>query len=142
AVSGTRVARFSRQCRSLLVAASVLGREFGLEALAHMSALPRDELLDSLDEAMSERVIGEVAGSPGRLRFGHALIRDTLYEELTPARRLQLHRDVGEALETAYATDLESHLAELAQHFLAAAPIGTAAKAIEYLRRAGDRASS
>ena len=29
-----------------------------------------------------------------------------------------------------------------AQHFLAAAPIGTAGKAIEYLRRAGDRASS
>src|SRR5439155_12155876 len=36
----------------------------------------------------------------------------------------------------------EPHLAELAQHFLDAAPIGTAGKAVEYLRRAGDRASS
>ena len=29
-----------------------------------------------------ERVVGDVPGSPGRLRFGHALIRDTLYDEL------------------------------------------------------------
>ena len=38
-------------------------------------------------------------GAPGRLRFAHALIRDTLYEELTPVRRPQLHRRAGEAIE-------------------------------------------
>jgi DNA-binding SARP family transcriptional activator/tetratricopeptide (TPR) repeat protein len=142
AVIGQRLARLSDACRHLLVPAAVMGREFGLDALARMSELPRQRLLEVLDEAMAERVVGAVPGSPGRLRFGHALIRDTLYDELTPARRLQLHQDAGEALEGAHAADLEPHLAELAQHFIAAAPAGVADRAIEYARRAGDRAAT
>ena len=97
--------------------------------------------MDVLNEAMAERVLDDVPGAPGRLRFGHALIRDTLYDGLTAARRMQLHREAGEALEAVYASDPEPHLAELAQHFVAAAPLGVADKAIEYARRAGDRAA-
>ncbi len=142
AVIGQRMVRLSARCRDQLVAASVLGREFGLEALAQLGDVPLAELLEVLDEAMAERVVGEVPGSPGRMRFGHALIRDTLYDELTPARRLELHRRAGEALEAVYAADLEPHLAELAHHFCAAAPAKGAAKAIDYARRAGQRAAS
>jgi tetratricopeptide (TPR) repeat protein len=142
AVIGQRLGRLSDACRSLLVPVSVLGREFGTDALARLSALSRDEALDVLDEAIAERVVGEVPGSPGRLRFGHALIRDTLYEELTPAKRSRLHQRAGEALEAVYVADPEPHVAELAQHFVAAAPAGGSAKAIAYARRAGDRAAS
>jgi DNA-binding SARP family transcriptional activator len=141
-VIGQRVGRLSEDCRRLLVPAAVMGREFGLEALARLSELDRDELLGVLDEAMAERVVGEVPRAPGRLRFGHALIRDTLYDDLTPARRIQFHQEVGEALEAVYAADLDSHLAELAHHFFAAAPAGVAGKAIDYGRRGGDRAAS
>ena len=141
AVIGRRVGRLSARCRDLLVPASVMGREFGLDALAEFSELGSDALLDMLNEAMAERVLDDVPGAPGRLRFGHALIRDTLYDELTAARRMQLHKEVGEALEAAYSSDPESHLSELAQHFVAAAPIGTAEKALDYARRAGDRAA-
>jgi DNA-binding SARP family transcriptional activator len=142
AVIGRRVGRLSEPCRRLLVSASVLGREFGLDALARLSAVDLDELLEVLDEAMAERVIGEAPGSSRRLRFGHALIRDTLYDELTAARRLQLHQRAGEALEAIYAADLDPHLAELAHHFAAAAPAAPARKAVDYARRAGDRAAS
>jgi DNA-binding SARP family transcriptional activator len=142
AVIGRRVARLSERCRDLLVCASVMGREFGLDALAQLSGLSTNELLDVLDEAMTERVLGDVPASPGRLRFGHALIRDTLYEELTPARRMRLHHDAAAALEAVYAGELEPHLAELAQHYFAAAPAGVAGQAADYARRAGDRATS
>jgi tetratricopeptide (TPR) repeat protein len=142
AVIGRRAARLSEPCQDLLVCASVMGREFGLDALAQLSGLSTNELLDVLDEAMAERVLGEVPASPGRLRFGHALIRDTLYEELTPARRMRLHRDAAAALEAVYAGELESHLAELAQHYFAAAPAGVAGQAIKYARLAGDRATA
>ena len=37
------------------------------------------------------RVVSDVPGAPGRLRFAHVLIRDTLYEGLTSARRVRLH---------------------------------------------------
>ena len=141
AVIGRRVERLSPQCRELLVPASVMGREFAIDALAELSDLTSEELLDVLHEAMAERVLDDVPGAPGRVRFGHALIRDTLYDELTAARRMQLHREVGEALEAAYSTDPEPHYAELAQHFVAAAPTGAADKAVDYARRAGDRAT-
>ncbi len=142
AVIGQRVARLSEPCRRLLVGASVLGRELELDVLGRLSDLERDELLDRLDEAMTERVMSVVPGSPGQLRFGHALIRDTLYDELTPARRLQLHRQAGAALESAHSADVDSHLTELAHHFVAAAPAGQTEKAVEYAGRAGDRAAA
>jgi DNA-binding SARP family transcriptional activator/tetratricopeptide (TPR) repeat protein len=142
AVIDQRVGRLSERCRSLLVPASVIGREFGLDALSGLSEVPRDQLLDALDEAMAERILGEVPGSPGRLRFGHALIRDTLYDELSPARRMQLHQDAAEALEAVHSDDVGPHLTELTHHYVAAAPIGVADRAVECARRAGDRAAS
>jgi DNA-binding SARP family transcriptional activator len=142
AVIGRRLARLSSGCQALLVPAAVMGREFGLDALRKLSKLGPDELMDTLNEAMIERVLDDVPGAPGRLRFGHALIRDTLYDGLTAARRMQLHKEVGEALEAAYCSDPEPHLAELAQHFVAAAPIGMVDKAIAYARGAGERAAA
>jgi DNA-binding SARP family transcriptional activator len=139
-VIGRRIRRLSEGCARILTLASVLGREFGLGALESMSALPLDELLKGLDEAMFERLVGEVPGSPGRLRFAHALIRDALYEELTKARRIGLHRLAAEALENLYVADPEPHFAELAHHFFLAAPGGEADKAADYARPAGDRA--
>ncbi|MFL5889421.1 MAG: ATP-binding protein [Solirubrobacteraceae bacterium] len=140
AVIARRVGRLSEPCRALLYSASVLGREFGLDALAEMCTLARDELLDTLDEAMAERIVVDAPAAPGQLRFGHALIRDTLYDDLTSARRLRLHLSAGEALEAVYEADPEPHLAELAHHFRAAAPVGATDRAVAYSRRAGDRA--
>jgi DNA-binding SARP family transcriptional activator len=142
AVIDRRVGRLSERCRSLLVTASVLGREFGLDALVRLTEHPRDQLMDALGEASAERIVGDVPGSPGRLRFGHALIRDTLYDELAPAHRMQIHQEAAEALEEVHSHDLAPHLAELALHYHAAAPAGGAEKAIEYARSAGDQAAS
>jgi DNA-binding SARP family transcriptional activator/tetratricopeptide (TPR) repeat protein len=142
AVIGQRLARLAEPCRHLLDSASVLGREFDLQGLAALSGMAGAELLDVLDGAVAERVVVEVPRSPGRLRFGHALIRDTLYDELPPARRLRLHGQAGEALENVYRADVQPHLAELARHFFAAAPSGPPGKALAYARRAGDHAAS
>jgi hypothetical protein len=56
--------------------------------------------------------------------------------------RVQLHRRVAAALETAYAPDVEAHLPELAYHFCAAVRIGgEIGKAIDYATRAGAHAA-
>jgi tetratricopeptide (TPR) repeat protein len=73
------------------------------------------------------------------MRFTHALIRDTLYDELTPGRRVHLHRRVGDSLERLYADNIESHLAELAHHFYESARPAAAEKALAYARGAGER---
>ncbi|HEY3051093.1 MAG TPA: AAA family ATPase [Gaiellaceae bacterium] len=135
-----RLRRLSRECRRLLTVASVLGREFSLEALEKASELPEDELLEGFDEAFAARVLAEVPGAPGRMRFSHARVRDALYNDLSVARRAQLHLRVAEALEELYGADPEPYLAELAHHFFLAGAGGDIEKTIEYTRRAGDRA--
>src|SRR5207244_10469165 len=124
----------------VLVRAAALGREFDLAALEHLSEVSGDELLEVLDEAARERIVTDVAAQPGRMRFAHVLIRDTLYDELPPGRRVQLHRRVGDALEELYADNLEPNLAELAHHFYESARPGAAEKALTYSRRAAERA--
>jgi DNA-binding SARP family transcriptional activator len=137
-----RLRRLSGECRRVLSLASVLGREFGLVALERVADYTGiDKLLSVLDEAIAAKVVEEVPGALGRLRFGHALIRDTLYSEIPATHRIRLHRRVAEVLEALYATNMDPHLAEVAYHFSLAAPAAGPEKAIEYSRRAGDRAA-
>jgi DNA-binding SARP family transcriptional activator len=139
-VIGRRLRHLSDECNRLLSLASVLGREFDLDALAGVSGLERGAILELLDEGIEARVVSEVPGVIGRMRFVHALIRDAAYHRLTRSRRVQLHRQAGEALEALYSSDLDPHLAELAHHFFEAAAGGTGQKAVDYARRAGSRA--
>jgi tetratricopeptide (TPR) repeat protein len=135
-VIARRLGHLSDECNRLLVLASVLGREFALDALARVGSSSEETLLDILDEAMVARVLSDVPGSPGRLRFAHVLIRDTLYEGLTTARRVKLHRIVVEALEALYGEGSGPHLSELAYHAIAGSDFD---KALVCARRAGDR---
>jgi DNA-binding SARP family transcriptional activator len=128
-VIGRRLAHLGDECNRVLELASVLGREFALNVLAHMNEADDLELLD---EAMTARVVTDVPGTTGRLRFAHALIRDTIYEGITSARRLRLHRLAVEALE-----QIDAEPAELAHHSLAGGDLG---KGLDYATRAGDRA--
>ena len=139
-VIGRRLRHLSTECNRLLSLASVLGREFDLDALAGVSGLELGAVLELLDEGIEGRVVSEVPGVIGRMRFAHALIRDTAYQGMPRSRRVQLHRQVGEALEALYSSDLDAHLAELAYHFFEAAAGGDAQKAVDYARRAGSRA--
>ena len=140
-VIGSRVARLTEPCRKLLTLASVLGREFEIDALRHLSGYSAMALYDALDEAMAERIVGDVPGDAARLRFAHVLIRDTLYDELTPARRMQHHREAGAVLERIHASHLEPHLAELVLHLVAAGPESNL-RAGEFARLAADLAAT
>ncbi|MBN1527840.1 MAG: AAA family ATPase [Thermoleophilaceae bacterium] len=140
-VIGRRLRSLSQECRALLEVASVLGREFDLDALGAVSGTGRDQMLVLLDEALEVRVVAEVPGAPGRMRFGHALIRDAAYHGLPRRRRIQLHREVGQALEELHAGDLDPRLAEIAHHFGAAVAGGDSQKAVEYATRAAERAA-
>ncbi len=130
---------------------SALGPEFSLDALARIGDIGGDRVLDVIDEAIEAGLLLSVAGVRGRYRFSHDLVRETLYDELPPGRRMRLHRRIAAELEEMYGPAVGEHLAELAFHFVQAtvgadggavddAPIER--KAIEYARRAGDQASA
>jgi tetratricopeptide (TPR) repeat protein len=141
-VVGRRLSRLSDGCNSMLTLASTMPGGFSWDALKAICNEPEAELLDLLEEALRAQLIAERRGEGGLYDFTHALIRQTLYEELSTPRRVLLHRQIGEALEQLYAANVEPHLAELAHHFYESAPGGDIAKAIDYAHRAGDRSLS
>ena len=100
-----RLERVSESSRQVLCTASALGREFAIETLAHVTDDAPDALLERLDEPLEEGVIAAAPGAGLRMRFSHVLLRDVLYDELGASRRVQLHRTIGNALETLYAGD-------------------------------------
>lgn len=112
-----RLNRLSDQCNHVLTVASVIGREFDFDLLSRVTDSSDDDLLDVVDEALRARVIEQVPEGAERYQFTHALIQQTLSEELSPSRRVRLHARIGEALEGLYGDEVEDHAAELAHHF-------------------------
>ncbi len=70
----------------------------------------------------------------GRFRFRHALLRDAVYQDLLPAERAGLHRDIAQTLEQA---ERPVSAAECAYHWDAA---GEAERALAWFIEAGSAA--
>jgi tetratricopeptide (TPR) repeat protein len=138
-VVGRRLERLSETSNRMLTIAAVVGRDFSLPVLEHTSGLSTADLLDVLEEAVEARLIQEET-PVGQYRFTHALVQETLYDELSTASRTRLHAQIGEALEQIHAGNSDPHVTELAHHFTQAVPALSAEKAIDYGVRAGQRA--
>ena len=140
-VVGRRLSLLAESTNQLLSVAAVVGLEFEPAVVERAGGVGEDELLAALDEATAARLLIEVSGT--RYRFGHALVRATLYDELSGARRVALHRRVAQAIESVHGRALDDHLPALAHHWArASAPQADTARAIDYAIRAGDRALS
>jgi len=138
-VVGRRLARLSDGANQALRVASVVGPEFELGVVEAAGGLTEEGLLAVVEEAATARVVTEVSAT--RYRFAHALIRATLYESLSAARQVALHRKVAEAIETIHQAALDDYIPALAHHWgKASAPVSDTARAVDYARRAGDRA--
>jgi predicted ATPase/DNA-binding winged helix-turn-helix (wHTH) protein len=72
-----------------------------------------------------------------RYRFTHALYQDVAYQRLPAARRVQLHRCLGERVETGYGLQVRERAAELAMHFTRGQDTQ---RAVRYLQYAGENA--
>ncbi|TMC21652.1 MAG: hypothetical protein E6J34_08990 [Chloroflexi bacterium] len=100
AVLERRLNRLSRECQVLLGKASVLGGSFELSQLLPMAGELDEELvLDLLEEALHAGLLTE-EGTAAYIsyRFWHPLIISHLYEHLSAARRVSLHRKAAEAI--------------------------------------------
>ncbi len=134
-VVGRRLDRLSEETNQALRVAAVIGREFEEDVVLQVADLSPEQLMRAAPEAIAERLVTDLGD--GRYSFAHALVRDTLYEELTPAKRSALHERAGRAIERICGENVDERLGELAHHFLEAAPRGDLAKAIDYAQRAG-----
>ncbi len=131
-----RLARLPQPVTDLLAVAAVVGESVPLEALTATTRQPMATLVDLLDAASRAGLISQRFDDAGTIAFAHALVRETLYENLGPAGRAEVHARVGLGLESVAGTDP----GELAHHFLRAGPAGARDRAVRYAVQAGRRA--
>ncbi|WP_170201316.1 AfsR/SARP family transcriptional regulator [Actinocorallia herbida] len=140
-VIARRVARLPAGTGALLRCAAVLGREFSPEHLAAASGASAADVLDRLQPAVE---VGLLTEAPDGFDYGfaHPLVRDALYSGLSRLDRSRLHLRVGEAIEAAAGMDRTVRLPALAHHYGMAAPVGGAAKAVEFAVLAARQATA
>ena len=138
-VLAARIDRLSADQKAALQLAAVLGREFSLDLAEEIwdGHLPLEVLLQELKDL---EFLRERHGAVERMFvFKHALTRDVAYDGMLQARRRQLHSQAGTALERSDISQRFERCELLAYHHSRSAE---PARAIPYLRAAGDRAEN
>jgi hypothetical protein len=138
-IVGARLDRVSADCRRLVQAAAIVGRDFSLPLVAATLNQPVARCPPLIDEAIAYGLLDRV-GDLGDYRFVHALTRDAVEASLTTADRAALHRAAAVATEAHFAGDLSEHLTEIARHWAELAPYGEAATARQWAIRAAEDA--
>lgn len=142
-IIGRRLNQLSNECSQILACAAAIGRRFDLRVLRKLqTAYTQNAIQTLLDEAVTSRLL-ELGPEQGAYLFSHALIRDTLYQELPTQQRAALHLQIGQALEVIFDQRKEDVISALAHHFASAArqTLDTE-KAVHYAELAGRRADS
>jgi DNA-binding SARP family transcriptional activator len=109
AVVQQRVARLREEDRHLLACAAVIGRNFTFDTLRRAAGADVDTVLVGVERLLAAELIRTRADG---FDFSHDQIRESVIAGLTPIRRLDLHRRVGEALEATSGLD-EARLFEV-----------------------------
>ena len=117
---------------------AVIGREFSYALLATVAAEHASSLEASLADLVASEIISRSDGySDVRYVFKHVLVRDAAYATLSRDKRKELHSRIAVALESKFPSMVETQPELLAYHLENA---GLMASAIDYLRKAGQRA--
>ncbi|WP_189861883.1 BTAD domain-containing putative transcriptional regulator [Streptomyces poonensis] len=81
----------------LLRLCAVIGAEVDTDLL-YRTATPDEPVVAGLESALRAGLLEEDPHDPGRLHFAHALVRETLVDELPRADRHRLHGRIADAL--------------------------------------------
>jgi DNA-binding SARP family transcriptional activator len=111
-----RIKSLPAESAAALTAGAVIGREFDVTLLAPALDVSELDALDLLEPARAIDLVQDLGAD--RFRFGHALVRDSAYEELTPSRRERMHATVAEIV--AASPDAKNRASEVARHWAAA----------------------
>jgi class 3 adenylate cyclase len=141
-VIARRLERLSDATNQLLRVAAAFTGGIDFEVARRVAGLEEREALDALDAALGAQLLTPQSNSVHAYDFTHALVRHTLYEGLSPARQVRLHREIAEAMEALYAERIEEHGAEIAHHYRRSATLPGAERGAEHAITAADRAEA
>ncbi len=134
-----RIARLGGDTEPILAAGAVIGRDFDLELLRHVTGIDDDSLADVCERSVEAAVLA-YADSPASYVFAHALIGHSLYDRLAPVRRAQFHVDVARAIQEIHGAHVNAYTGAIAHHFSEGGTRASARAAEEFAGLAGDYA--
>ncbi|MGO9949304.1 MAG: AAA family ATPase, partial [Steroidobacteraceae bacterium] len=137
---GRRLIRLSDHCNELLCVAAVHGRQFTAREIAVATDQDVQRVLTGLEPAVQAGIVQSNLDVSSGFQFTHALIRETIYEDLPSVDRMRLHGRAGDALVAVHSAHLEPALTRIAHHYYRAAALGNTDKAVIYALRAAESA--
>ncbi|HMI27702.1 MAG TPA: BTAD domain-containing putative transcriptional regulator, partial [Streptosporangiaceae bacterium] len=129
-----RLARLPPPAVTILRLAATVGQEADVEVLVDAADTDEEGVITGLEAGVIAGLLTEPG--PGRVRFVHALVRDTVYADLTQLRLTRMHARVGAAIRRLRPGDVSA----LAHHYLRAASADSAEAAVGYAIKAAERA--
>ncbi|MEV0999315.1 BTAD domain-containing putative transcriptional regulator [Nonomuraea sp. NPDC050202] len=130
-----RLAGLTEAARTHLRKAAVLGQDVDLDVLIPLAG-DEDQVLESVESALLAGFL--VEQDADRLRFAHALVHETLYDDVTRARRARWHARASEIVERIRPGDVET----IAYHCVRAEGRAGTTRTARYTRAAAQRAEA
>ncbi len=121
-----RLARLDPTTERLLVAVAAIGPSAPVALAARAAGMSGEDAERAVAQALSERLVDEVAAARPTVVFPHALIREALTAGADDATRSRLHLAIASALEE----NPDAEPAELARHCGLAVAVGGPERAI------------
>jgi class 3 adenylate cyclase/tetratricopeptide (TPR) repeat protein len=117
-VIGFRVDRLGMEEKLFLEGASVIGREFPVDAAASIVGLEASDARTQVNKLLELEMIYERTDRAiGLLAFKHPLVQEVTYASLVIDRRRSLHRRAAAVLATHFASSANEHAAVIAHHW-------------------------
>ncbi|MDW3688320.1 adenylate/guanylate cyclase domain-containing protein [Cupriavidus sp. CV2] len=137
-VLAARIDRLPFGHKELLQTLAVVGKDFPLTLVQHITALAQDKLRPLLSDLQAADFIYERPAYPEiEYAFKHALTQEVAGSSLLTERRCALHERTAQAIEKLFQSRLKDYCSELAHHY---SHSGNIPKAVEYLHCAGQQA--
>jgi transcriptional regulator with AAA-type ATPase domain/predicted ATPase len=135
----SRLARLEARQRRVLRAAAVIGREFSLRVLHHVSDVAEADLDAMLRQFQRCDFLAAGSAAERRYVFKHALVQEAAYAGLSAPTRSALHLRVLDAIEQLYPERITDFVERLAHH---AEQGDDHRRATRYLLLAGGKAAA
>ncbi|MDQ1511804.1 MAG: hypothetical protein QOG50_3648 [Actinomycetota bacterium] len=140
-----RLARLTEHAHLVICAAATVGRELTVDALAAICELSHDVSFEALEEGLAARLLVDDYHQVDRYLFSHAVVRNAVYATIPPVERQHLHRRIAEVMERQIVdradTGATRRSADIAHHYVEAAPLGLHREAAVHAERAADDAA-
>lgn len=138
---GRRLLRLSDECNALLCVAAVHGPQFTAREIAAAMDESVQRVMAGLEPALQADIVQSNVEVPGGYQFTHALIRETIYEDLPAVDRMQLHSRAAAVLVGIHSAYLQPALTRIAYHYYESVALGNTEEAVVYALLAADSAT-